>query len=724
MDSRKGLMKTKYQTVNNLKISDELLTFVNEELLKETDILPEKFWSGFDKIIHELTPKNLELIKIREDLQKKIDAWHLKNKGKETSINEYKKFLKEIDYLKDEGPDFKIETKNVDEEITNIAGPQLVVPIMNARYALNAANARWVSLYDSLYGTDIIESEEGGSERYDPNRGQEVIKYVREFFDKHIPLNGTSWKNIAGLKIIDKNLIIFKDDYEYKLKDPNKFIGHRGNTEKPEAIILKNNNLHFEIIINPRAFSAAHDIAGISDVIVESAISTICDNEDSVAAVDAQDKVTCYRNWLGLMKGNLKIQFEKNGKNLERKLNPDRSYISKNGKGLKLHGRSLLLIRNVGHLMTNSSIILKDGNEVPEGIMDAFITTAAALHDLKRKKNSRTGSIYIVKPKMHGPDETAFTDLIFTKVEELFGLERYTCKIGIMDEERRTSANLKECIRSLKNRVFFINTGFLDRTGDEIHTSMEAGPMIKKGEMKSSKWISAYENNNVDIGLKCGFSGKAQIGKGMWAAPDKMKQMINEKISHLKAGANCAWVPSPTAASLHALHYHQIDIFEEQKTILKREKSKLDDLLTLPIADRPNWSVDEINSEISNSAQTLLGYVVRWIDQGIGCSKVPDINNVGLMEDRATLRISSQHIANWIHHGITTKIQVIEIMKQMAKVVDEQNINDKKYIKMSDNYEKSLAFNTACDLIFKGKEQPSGYTEPLLHLNRLKKKLT
>ncbi len=724
MDSRKGLMKTKYQTVNNLKISDELLTFVNEELLKETDILPEKFWSGFDKIIHELTPKNLELIKIREDLQKKIDAWHLKNKGKETSINEYKKFLKEIDYLKDEGPDFKIETKNVDEEITNIAGPQLVVPIMNARYTLNAANARWVSLYDSLYGTDIIESEEGGSERYDPNRGQEVIKYVREFFDKHIPLNGTSWKNIAGLKIIDKNLIIFKDDYEYKLKDPNKFIGHRGNTEKPEAIILKNNNLHFEIIINPRAFSAAHDIAGISDVIVESAISTICDNEDSVAAVDAQDKVTCYRNWLGLMKGNLKIQFEKNGKNLERKLNPDRSYISKNGKGLKLHGRSLLLIRNVGHLMTNSSIILKDGNEVPEGIMDAFITTAAALHDLKRKKNSRTGSIYIVKPKMHGPDETAFTDLIFTKVEELFGLERYTCKIGIMDEERRTSANLKECIRSLKNRVFFINTGFLDRTGDEIHTSMEAGPMIKKGEMKSSKWISAYENNNVDIGLKCGFSGKAQIGKGMWAAPDKMKQMINEKISHLKAGANCAWVPSPTAASLHALHYHQIDIFEEQKTILKREKSKLDDLLTLPIADRPNWSVDEINSEISNSAQTLLGYVVRWIDQGIGCSKVPDINNVGLMEDRATLRISSQHIANWIHHGITTKIQVIEIMKQMAKVVDEQNINDKKYIKMSDNYEKSLAFNTACDLIFKGKEQPSGYTEPLLHLNRLKKKLT
>ncbi len=724
MDSRKEIMKTKYQSVNNLKISQDLLTFVNEELLEGTNILPEKFWSGFDKTIHELAPKNLELIKTREKLQKSIDTWHIKNKDKKINIDEYKKFLKDIDYLKNEGPDFKIETKNVDEEISKIAGPQLVVPIMNSRYALNAANARWVSLYDSLYGTDIIESEEGGSERYDPNRGQEVIKYVREFFDKHIPLDGTSWKNIAGLKIINKDLKILKDDYEYKLKDTNKFIGHRGDANKPDAIILKNNNLHFEIIINPRAFSAAHDIAGISDVIAESAVSTICDNEDSVAAVDAQDKVICYRNWLGLMKGNLKVQFEKNGKNLERKLNPDRSYISREGKGLKLHGRSLLLIRNVGHLMTNPSIILQDGSEVPEGIMDAFITTAAALHDLKRKKNSRTGSIYIVKPKMHGPDETSFTDLIFTKVEELFGLERYTCKIGIMDEERRTSANLKECIRSLKNRVFFINTGFLDRTGDEIHTSMEAGPMIKKGDMKSSKWILAYENNNVDIGLKCGFTGKAQIGKGMWAAPDKMKQMIDEKIGHLKAGANCAWVPSPTAASLHALHYHQINIFDKQKEIFNREKSKLEDLLTLPIADRPNWSVDEINSEISNSAQTLLGYVVRWIDQGIGCSKVPDINNIGLMEDRATLRISSQHIANWIYHGITTKIQVIEIMKQMAKVVDEQNMNDKNYIKMSDNFEKSLAFKTACDLIFKGKEQPSGYTEPLLHQNRLKKKLT
>ena len=715
-------MNKNYTEVNSLKVSNDLLKFVNDELLKDTGIEPKDFWSGFDKTVHELAPKNKELLKFREDLQKKIDDWHIKNKGNEIEIEKYKKFLKEIGYLINEGPDFKIETSNVDEEIAKIAGPQLVVPIMNARYALNAANARWVSLYDSLYGTDIIESEEGGSERYDPNRGQEVIKYVREFFDKTIPIEGTSWKNIAGLKVKNKELIILKDDYEYKLKDTYKFIGHRGDENKPEAIILKNNNLHFEIIINPRAFSAAHDIAGISDVIAESAISTICDNEDSVAAVDAEDKIVCYRNWLGLMKGNLKIQFEKNGKNLERKLNPDRSYISKDGKGLKLHGRSLLLIRNVGHLMTNSSILLKDGSEVPEGIMDAFITTAAALHDFNKKKNSRTGSIYIVKPKMHGPSECAFTDLIFSKVEEILGLNKNVIKCGIMDEERRTSANLKECIRALKNRVFFINTGFLDRTGDEMHTSMEAGPMIKKGDMKSSTWIGAYENNNVDLGLKCGFSGKAQIGKGMWAAPDEMKKMLEEKIGHLKAGANCAWVPSPTAASLHALHYHQEDVFEVQKKLASRSSAKLDDLLTIPIANRPNWSVDEINSEISNSAQTLLGYVVRWIDQGVGCSKVPDISNTFLMEDRATLRISSQHIANWLHHGITTKIQVMEIMKQMAKIVDKQNENDKKYLKMSDNFDNSIAFKTACDLIFKGKEQPSGYTEPLLHFNRLEKK--
>jgi len=715
-------MKNQYTKIHNLSVSNNLLNFINDELLKDTKISSKKFWEGFDKVVHQLTPRNKELIQIRDNLQKKIDAWHIKNKGNKINLVEYKKFLKEISYLKEVGPNFKIKTKNIDEEITSIAGPQLVVPIMNERYALNAANARWMSLYDSLYGTDIIESEEGGSERYDPLRGQEVIKYVREFLDKYIPIENTSWKGISRLSVKEGNLLIFKNDVEYRLKNLEKFIGHRGKGNEPSGIILKNNNLHIEIIINPKAFSATHDIAGISDVIVESAISTICDNEDSVAAVDSEDKVICYRNWLGLMKGNLRSKFIKDGKTFERKLNPDRSYISKKGEELKLHGRSLLLIRNVGHLMTSPAITLKDGSEIPEGIMDAFITTTACLHDLNKKSNSRTGSIYIVKPKMHGPEETAFTNLIFSKVEEVLELEKYTCKIGIMDEERRTSSNLKECIRTLENRVFFINTGFLDRTGDEMHTSMEAGPMIKKGDMKSSKWIVAYENNNVDIGLQCGLSGKAQIGKGMWAMPDKMKEMMIQKTGHLNAGANCAWVPSPTAAALHSLHYHEINIFDKQKEIQKREVAKLDDLLTVPIADRPNWSMEEIKSEISNSAQTLLGYVVRWIDQGIGCSKVPDINNIGLMEDRATLRISSQHIANWIHHDICTKSQVIEIMKKMSKIVDEQNKNDSKYEKMFDNFDSSIAFKTACDLVFKGKEQPSGYTEPLLHLNRLLKK--
>ena len=717
-------MPTNYQNVNNLKVSKVLLSFVNDELLKDTGISPEKFWSGLDSVVHELAPKNRHLIEIRENLQKQIDDWHIKNRGSAFKIEEYKKFLLKIGYLKEEGPDFKIETNKVDDEITQIAGPQLVVPIMNARYALNAANARWMSLYDSLYGTDVIEQSEGStSQRYDPERGEIVIKYGREFLDKYFPIKDSTWKKITSFAIQKGSLKILKGIEVTTLCEEKKFIGHRGEAGNPSAIILKNNNLHIEILKNPKAFSGQQDHAGISDIILEAAISTICDNEDSVAAVDAEDKVVCYRNWLGLMRGNLKTQFEKDGKTYERKLNPNRSYISKNGEGLKLHGRSLLLVRNVGHLMTNSSILLKDGSEIHEGIMDAFITTAAAIHDFNKKGNSRTGSVYIVKPKMHGPDETAFTDLIFTKVEKVLGLEKFTCKIGIMDEERRTSINLKECIRSLKNRVFFINTGFLDRTGDEMHTSMEAGPMIKKGDMKSSKWIQAYENNNVDIGLKCGFSGKAQIGKGMWAMPDKMKDMIEQKTSHLKAGANCAWVPSPTAAALHALHYHEINIFDLQEKISKREQAKLSDLLTIPIADRPNWSIDEINSEISNSAQTLLGYVVRWIDHGVGCSKVPDINNIGLMEDRATLRISSQHIANWIHHGITTKMQVTEIMKAMAKIVDKQNENDKNYIKMSNNFEESLAFKTACDLIFEGRKQPSGYTEPLLHLNRLKKKI-
>jgi malate synthase len=716
-------MQEKYINIKSLKVSSDLLQFVKDELLKETEISPEKFWEGFEKTVNELAPKNRELVKIRKDLQNKIDDWHIKNKGSEFNFEEYKKFLIEIKYLREEGPDFQIETKDVDDEITKIAGPQLVVPVMNARYALNAANARWMSLYDSLYGTDMIEdSEDSVSERYDPLRGEMVIKYGRDFLDKHFPLAGLSWQKITSFAVKYGKFKALKGADIFDLLDEEKFVGHRGESDNPSAIILKNNNLHIEILKNSKAFAAQQDHAGISDIILESAVSTICDNEDSVAAVDSDDKIICYRNWLGLMRGDLKSKFEKDGKLYERKLNPNRSYISKNGKGLKLHGRSLLLVRNVGHLMTNPSIILNDGNEVPEGILDAFITTAAALHDLKKKSNSRTGSVYIVKPKMHGPDETAFTDLIFSKVEEVLGLKQYTCKIGIMDEERRTSSNLKECIRTLKNRVFFINTGFLDRTGDEMHTSMMAGPMIKKGEMKSSKWLTAYENRNVDIGLKCGFSGKAQIGKGMWAMPDKMKDMMEQKIGHLKAGANCAWVPSPTAAALHVLHYHDVNIFNEQKKILNRDQAKLDDLLTIPIADRTNWSVDEINNEISNSAQSLLGYVVRWVDQGVGCSKVPDINNIGLMEDRATLRISSQHIANWIHHGITTKIQVTEIMKEMAKVVDGQNKNDSKYIKMSDDLENSIAFKTACDLVFKGIEQPSGYTEPLLHVNRLYKK--
>ena len=715
-------MKEKFIKINNLSVDKILADFIDNELLLDTNISPKKFWDGFDKALHELAPKNRELLEIRETIQKEIDLWHKKNKFEEFNLEDYKNFLKDIGYLKEEGPEFKIETKNLDTEISSIAGPQLVVPIMNARYSLNAANARWMSLYDSLYGTDVIESEESGSEKYDPLRGEQVINYARDFLNKHFPINDISWREISGFEVHDGNLKIKKDKDLFDLKQNEKFTGFRGEALKPTAVILNNNNLHLEIIINPKAFSAAQDAAGISDIIIESAISTICDHEDSVAAVDAEDKVACYRNWLGLMKGDLVSIFEKQGKQLKRKLNPDRSYISNSGKNMKLHGRSLLLVRNVGHLMTNPSIILNDGSEVPEGILDAFITSAACLHDLKRKGNSRSGSIYIVKPKMHGPDETAFTDVIFGKVEEVLELEKNTIKCGIMDEERRTSANLKECIRTLKHRVFFINTGFLDRTGDEMHTSMEAGPMIKKGDMKKSKWIEAYENNNVDIGLKCGFSGVAQIGKGMWAMPDKMKDMMEQKIGHLNSGANCAWVPSPTAAALHALHYHKIDIFKKHEELKSRSPAKLDDLLNIPIADRPNWSVEEIENEISNSAQTILGYVVRWVDQGVGCSKVPDINNVGLMEDRATLRISSQHIANWLHHGYCSNKQVLEIMKKMAKVVDDQNKSDPNYENMSPKYYKSIAFKAACELIFHGKSQPSGYTEPLLHLNRIIKK--
>ncbi len=714
-------MAENYIKLFNLSISEVLYKFVNDEALPGLDIKSQNFWRGLDRVAHELTPINRDILKKRHKLQLEIDRWHLNNK-KKIKISEYKKFLKNIGYLQNEGPDFKIKTENLDEEISKIAGPQLVVPVNNSRYVLNAVNARYQSLYDSLYGTNVIESEESATERYDPERGLEVIKYSKKFLDKYFSLNSGSWQNVDKIEVLNKKLKININRINTTLKNEKKFIGFRGDKKKPNAIILKNNNLHVEIIINPNAFSAKSDAAGISDIILESAITTICDHEDSVATVDAADKVVGYRNWLGLMKGNLKSYFEKKGKNLIRKLNPDRKYISKDGVEKKLCGRALILNRNTGHLMTNPSILLRDGSEIPEGILDAFITSLCAMHDLKNKKNSKSSSIFIVKPKQHGPEECAFTDLIFNNVEKILKLKKNTIKCGIMDEERRTSLNLKECIRKLQSRVFFINTGFLDRTGDEIHTSMESGPMIKKSDMKSSSWIKAYENNNVNIGLKCGFSGIAQIGKGMYPEPDNMSKMIKEKINHLNAGANCAWVPSPTAAALHALHYHEIDIFKIHKKLINRQKTNIDELLKIPVAHNPKWSSKEIRDEIANSSQSILGYVVRWIDQGIGCSKVPDLKEVNLMEDRATLRISSQLISNWLLHGVCSKRQVLEIMKRMAKIVDNQNMNDKNYEKMSPNFDKSIAFKTACELVFHGKDQPSGYTEPLLHLNRLIKK--
>ena len=705
---------------NGLKISSVMFDFVNNEAIPETGLDSDQFWAKFSEVVHEMAPTIKYLIEKRETIQKKIDDWHKSNKGKEFDKTEYIKFLKSLDYLIEEKNEFKIETSNVDEEISSIAGPQLVVPVDNARYALNAANARWGSLYDALYGTDVIPGEK--KKDYDVKRATEVVNYVRDFLDENFPLKQKSWKEISKIYLENNQLILSADEEKDQLKNDHQFIGYKGDKLKPNSILIKNNNLHIEIVFDPNSLVGKNDKASISDIIMESALSTIVDNEDSVAAVDAEDKVKCYRNWLGLMKGDLISKFEKNGKKITRKLNPDRKYTSKNGEKITLHGRALLLNRNVGHLMTNPSIILKDGSEIPEGIMDAFISNLCALHDFKNKNNSRTGSVYIVKPKMHGPEEVAFTNTLFEKVEETLGMKKYSIKVGIMDEERRTTVNLKECIRQVKNRIVFINTGFLDRTGDEMHTSFEAGPMIFKGDMKKSTWLNTYENWNVDIGLACGFSGKAQIGKGMWAMPDQMANMMDQKIGHPKSGANCAWVPSPTAAILHSIHYHKVNVFNEQNKIKSRNKARVEDILEIPKADRPNWSIEDINRELENNAQGILGYVVRWVDQGVGCSKVPDINNIGLMEDIATLRISSQHIANWLHHGICKKEQVMEIMKKMAKTVDEQNKNDPNYKKMTGNYENSIAFSAACDLVFKGRTQPSGYTEPLLHQKRLETK--
>jgi len=708
------LVQMKKIKKENLSISPVLFEFINKEVIPGIDIDINEFWKKFDSAVHELAPINKALIEKREAIQKKIDTWHIANKGKDLNQEGYIKFLKKINYIVEEKENFQITSQNVDQEITKIAGPQLVVPIDNARYAINAANARWGSLYDSLYGTDVISETNGAAKTasYNSVRGNKVIEYAKNFLDKIFPLIDGSWKDISKISL--DNIL---------LKNKTQLIGYNGTKENPSSILLKNNNLHVDVIVDAKSKIGSMDKAKISDVVIESAVSTIVDNEDSVAAVDAEDKVKCYRNWLGMMKGTLQTKMKKNGKEFIRKLNPDRTYEGVDGKKIKLHGRALLLNRNVGHLMTNSSITLKNGSEIPEGIMDTFISVLCAKHDFKNKINSRTGSVYIVKPKMHGPEEVAFTNTIFSKVEDVLGLERNTIKVGIMDEERRTTINLKECIRAVKERIVFINTGFLDRTGDEMHTSFEAGPMIFKGDMKKSTWLNTYENWNVDVGLACGLSGKAQIGKGMWAMPDRMSDMMNQKIGHPSAGANCAWVPSPTAATLHATHYHQVDVFKKQAELKLRTKAKLENILIIPIADRPNWSIADVNNELENNAQSILGYVVRWIDQGIGCSKVPDFNNIGLMEDRATLRISSQHIANWLHHNICTEDQVMNVMKKMAAVVDKQNNSDKNYKPMCVNFEESIAFLAACDLVFKGRIQPSGYTEPLLHKRRIEKKI-
>ena len=702
-----------------LKIDNKLLNFIENEALPGTSVSSEQFWRGFSELVKELNPKNKELLNKRENIQKKINEWHIQNRGKNHNKEEYYNFLKEINYLVDEGPEFKIETNNVDSEIAEICGPQLVVPIMNARYALNAANARWGSFYDALYGTDAM-GDMPPAGNYSTDRGEKVISYAKNYLDKVVPLKGIKWKEVNKLEIINNKLII-NENSEVQLVNINQYAGFRYINDKLKELIFIKNKLHLRLLIDADDTIGRDDPANIADIILESAITTIMDCEDSVAAVDSEDKVLAYRNWLGLMKGDLTEEFTKSDKIITRKLNEDISITNSEGKDVILKGRSLMLNRNVGHLMTNPSVLDENNEEVGEGLIDAICTTLIAIHDLSKKeglRNSTKGSIYIVKPKMHGPEEVAFTNEIFTLVEEILNLPKYTVKIGIMDEERRTSVNLKECIRAAKNRVAFINTGFLDRTGDEIHTSMEAGPFLKKGDMKNTNWINAYEKRNVHIGLSCGLQGKAQIGKGMWAMPDLMQNMMEQKSNHPKAGANCAWVPSPTAATLHATHYHETDVFAVQNQIMNSDhESYIDDLLNIPVSDGQNWSNEEINKEIENNAQGILGYVVRWIDQGVGCSKVPDINNIGLMEDRATCRISSQAIANWLHHGIVTEEQVKSTMKKMAKVVDNQNSNDKKYIPMAQSFD-TIAYKAACDLIFKGTELPSGYTEPVLHERR------
>ena len=701
-----------------LNVDDKLIEFVEAKALPGIDISSDDFWKGLSGLVNKLGPKNKDLLQKRKDIKQKIDSWHIEQRGKKFDSNNYKSFLKSIDYLVDEGPDFEIETSNVDNEIAHIAGPQLVVPITNARFALNAANARFGSLYDCVYGTDVLGST-SQSKNYDPARGAEVIAYSKNFLDETFPISGFSHADATNYIVLNGELLIDGK----KLQKPEQFVGYREKANAPEGILLKNNNLHVELYFNKETPIGKADKAGIADVILESALSAIMDCEDSVAAVDAEDKILAYSNWLGLMKRDLTCNLSKNGKTLRRRLLPDRQYISPKGSQFQLKGRALMLVRNVGHLMTNPAILDKQGNEIGEGFMDAMFTVAIAMHDLDRKSgNSVTGSVYIVKPKMHGPEEVAFTDEIFTEVEKALGLPQYTVKIGIMDEERRTTVNLKECIRAAKNRVAFINTGFLDRTGDEIHTSMEAGPFLRKDEIKKQPWIAAYEDQNVDVGLACGLQGKAQIGKGMWAVPDNMSDMMEQKVAHPESGANCAWVPSPTAATLHAMHYHKVDVFERQNEIQKGGKrASVDTILQFPISQGQNWSNDEITREIENNAQGILGYVVRWIDQGIGCSKVPDINNVGLMEDRATCRISAQHIANWLHHGVVTPEEVMQILQRMAGVVDSQNANDPKYNPMSPNF-TSIAFQAACDLVFKGAIQPSGYTEPVLHARRLELK--